>query len=72
MYLINDFPDCHLSSNCSDMVSFLGKTKTVRIRGNRNNVSAIFQLYHDCRFNWWMKHEYPEKTTDLTLVNGKR
>jgi hypothetical protein len=54
------------------MVSFLGKTKTVRIRGNGNNVSAIFQLYHDCRFNWWMKHEYPEKTTDLTLVNGKR
>jgi len=30
-------------------------------------LSTIFQLYRGDRFYWWMKPEYPEKTTDLPL-----
>ena len=33
--------------------------------------SIIFQLYHGCRFYWWRKPEYPEKTTDLPQVTDK-
>jgi hypothetical protein len=38
-----------------------------------NATSIIFQLqvYHGCQFNWWMKPEYPEKTTVLSPVTDK-
>ena len=32
---------------------------------------TIFQLYHGCQFYWWMKPEYPEKTTNLSQVTDK-
>ena len=31
----------------------------------------ISQLYRDGQFYWWMKPEYPEKTTDLSHVTDK-
>jgi hypothetical protein len=34
-------------------------------------LSEICQLYHGVQFYCWMNREYPEKTTDLTEVNGK-
>ena len=33
--------------------------------------STIFQLYRGCLFNWWMKQDYPKKTTDLLQVTDK-
>jgi hypothetical protein len=34
-------------------------------------LSTIFQLCSRCRFYWWRKLEYPEKTTDLSQVTDK-
>ena len=34
-------------------------------------LSTILQLYRGCKFYWWGKPEYPEKTTDLLQVTDK-
>ena len=33
--------------------------------------STLFQLYHGDQFYWWMKKEYPDKTTEMSLVTDK-
>ena len=34
-------------------------------------LSKTLKLYRDGQFYWWMKPEYPEKTTDLSQVTDK-
>jgi hypothetical protein len=34
-------------------------------------LSAIFQLYHDDKFWWWEKPEYPVRTIDHEQATGK-
>jgi hypothetical protein len=34
-------------------------------------LSTIYQLFRGGQFNWWMKPQYPEKTTDLSQVTDK-
>jgi hypothetical protein len=34
-------------------------------------LSTMLQLHRGGQFYWWRKPEYPEKTTDLSQINGK-
>ena len=34
-------------------------------------LSTVFHLYHGGQFYWWMKTDYPGKTTDLPQVTDK-
>jgi len=34
-------------------------------------LSTMFQFYRGCKFYWWKKLEYVEKTTDLPQVTDK-
>jgi hypothetical protein len=36
------------------------------------SLSTIIQLYRGGQFNWWMKSEDTEQTTDLSQVTDKR
>ena len=51
--------------NCSDSVVWL------RLELWCSTPFSKFQLYRGGQFYWWMKSEYPEKTTDLSQVTDK-
>ena len=38
---------------------------------NATTLSTIFQLYRGSQSYWWIKPEYPEKTTNLPQVTDK-
>jgi len=40
----------------------------MNIHGVLTPLSRLFPLYRGGQFYWWIKPEYPEKTTDLPQV----